>query len=123
MPQANFKPAQIGDLAVVEVEEGAWVLGEVVSVTKQHRRVRRILHGAAGERAVGPRCTIRIADKHRMNQRRAFQLWLKAPAAFPTWEAAREWLKPALLHPGEATDDWESAPLSKTAGHIQAQEE
>ena len=116
-PQANFVPAQIGDLAVVQLEADAWVVGEVVSTTKQHNRVRKILHGTTGEHAVGPSHCIRVAAKRRMNQRRAFQLWLKAPRSFPTWEAAREWLKPALLRPGEATDDWKSSPLSEMGGH------
>lgn len=93
-PREAYRRAAIGDYAAVRRADGDWTLGEVVSVTRDHARVRRIIHRRLGEIEVGPRDEIRVASSDELDKMRAAKLWVDAPDSFPTWEAARDYLEP-----------------------------
>jgi hypothetical protein len=121
-PRENYIPAEIGDYAIVQVRESEWVLGEVTSITKEHKRVKQLLHHERGSIKVGPRHEIRLAKQRKLNKQRAFHLWMHAPESFPTWEEAREYFEEAKLREGEEDSSWDETLVAPKGTHQQQEE-
>ncbi len=104
-PPDHPVPAEVGDLAALELAPGRWVLGEVVKVTKTTGRAQLLRHASGEEHTVSTKQPIRVAALAKMNKQRALRLWREAPERFLTWQDASRYVDEAKLQEGEDSGD------------------